>query len=89
MKKLFLYVFLGLLLSSNAFAATVEDKIKKMQDLLKGNYKCQNIIDQKESERFLNNVQSLRELGKSELHKLNIEVKSDLKNISISRKTIF
>jgi len=49
----------------------------------------ENIIDQKESERFLNNVQSLRELGKSDLHKLNIEVKFDLKNLSTSRKTIF
>tara|TARA_B100000686_G_scaffold308347_1_gene349327 strand:+ start:883 stop:2388 length:1506 start_codon:yes stop_codon:yes gene_type:complete len=48
-----------------------------------------DIIDQKESERFLNNVQSLRELGKSELYKLNIEVKSDLKNFSSSSKTIF
>jgi len=48
-----------------------------------------NIIDQKESERFLNNVQSLRELGKSELYKLNIEVKFNLKNLSTSKKTIF
>ena len=49
----------------------------------------ENIIDQKESERFLNNVQSLRELGKSELYKLNIELKSEFKNYSISKKTIF
>ena len=49
----------------------------------------ENIIDQKESERFLNNVQSLRELGKSELYKLNIELKSEFKNYSTSRKTIF
>jgi 2-methylcitrate dehydratase len=49
----------------------------------------ENIIDYKESERFLNNVQSLRELGKSELHKLNIEVKSNLKNTSSENKTIF
>ena len=47
------------------------------------------IIDQKESERFLNNVQSLRELGKSDLHKLNIEVKNDLRNYSSSKKAIF
>jgi len=47
------------------------------------------IIDQKESERFLNNVQSLRELGKSDLYKLNIEVKNDLRNYSNSKKTIF
>ena len=49
----------------------------------------ENIIDQKESERFLDNVQSLRELGKTELHKLNIEVKSDLRKYSTSKKTIF
>ena len=49
----------------------------------------ENIIDQKESERFLNNVQSLRELGKSELYKLNIELKSEFKNYSTSSKTIF
>jgi len=49
----------------------------------------ENIIDQKESEKFLNNAQSLRELGKLELYKLNIEVKSDLKNYSTSKKTIF
>ena len=49
----------------------------------------ENIIDQKESERFLNNVQSLRELGKSELYKLNIELKSEFKNYSNSKKTIF
>jgi len=60
-----------------------EDYIYKFKTLTK------NIIDQKESERFLNNVQSLRELGKSELHKLNIEVKSNLKNYSTSKKTIF
>ena len=48
-----------------------------------------NIIEKKECERFLNNVQSLRELGKSDLNKLNIEVKSDLKNSLISKKTIF
>ena len=47
------------------------------------------IIDPIESERFLNNVQSLRELSKSDLHKLNIEVKSDLKNQFSSKKTIF
>ena len=46
MKKLLGILVLGLLLSSNVFAATVEDKIKKMQDLLKGNYKCQSILTQ-------------------------------------------
>ena len=60
-----------------------EDYIHKFKTL------TSKIIDQKESERFLNNVQSLRELGKSELYKLNIEVKSDLKNLSTSKKTIF
>ena len=45
-----------------------EDYIHKFKTLTK------NIIDQKESENFLNNVQSLRELGKSELYKLNIEI---------------
>ena len=60
-----------------------EDYINKFKML------TSNIIDQKESERFLNNVQSLRELGKSELHKLNIEVKTDLKNLYSSKKTIF
>ena len=60
-----------------------EDYIYKFKTL------TQNIIEEKESERFLNDIQSLRELSKSELHKLNIEVKSDLKNYSTSKKTIF
>jgi 2-methylcitrate dehydratase len=60
-----------------------EDYIHKFKTL------TENIIDQKESENFLNNVQSLRELGKSELYKLNIEVKSDLKKNSTYKKTIF
>jgi 2-methylcitrate dehydratase len=60
-----------------------EDYINKFKIL------TENIIEQKECERFLNNVQSLRELGKSELYKLNIEVKSNLKNLSNSKKTIF
>ena len=60
-----------------------EDYINKFKTL------TSNFIDQKESERFLSTVQSLRELGKSDLHKLNIEVKSDLKNLSFSKKTIF
>ena len=46
MKKAIAIIILGLLLVSNVFAATVEDKIKKMQDLLKGNYKCQSILTQ-------------------------------------------
>jgi 2-methylcitrate dehydratase len=60
-----------------------EDYIHKFKTLTK------NIIDQKESEIFLNNAQSLKELGKSELYKLNIEVKSDLKKYSTFKKTIF
>ena len=60
-----------------------EDYIHKFKTL------TDNIIDYKESDRFLNDVQSLRELGKSELYKLNIEVKSDLKNLYPSKKTIF
>ena len=60
-----------------------EDYIYKFKTL------TENIIDQKESERFLNSVQSLRELSKSDLHKLNIEVKSDLKKNSTYKKTIF
>ena len=60
-----------------------EDYIRKFKTL------THNIIDEKESERFLNIVQSLRELGKSDLNKLNIEVKSDLKKVSSFKKTIF
>jgi len=60
-----------------------EDYINKFKSL------TESIIDQNESDRFLNNVQSLRELDKSDLHKLNIEVKSDLKNFSSSNKAIF
>ena len=47
-----------------------------------------DIIDVEESERFLNDVQNLRNLDNSKLCKLNIEVKSYLKK-SISKKTIF
>ncbi len=60
-----------------------EDYIRKFKML------TNNIINYKESERFLNDVQSLRELGKSDLQKLNIEAKSDLKNFSLIKKTIF
>jgi len=48
-----------------------------------------NIIDAEESDRFLNDVQNLRNIGKSELHKLNIKVKSEEQNILISKKGIF
>ena len=60
-----------------------EDYIHKFKTL------TSDIIDQKESERFLNIVQSLRELGKSDLHKLNVEVTNDLKKESSFKKTIF
>jgi len=48
-----------------------------------------NIIDQKESERFLEDVQNLKEISKSELHKLNVEVVSDLQKQRSSKNTIF
>ncbi len=48
-----------------------------------------NIIDTEEYERFLNDVQNLRNISKSELHKLNIKVKSDLQKSTISKKVIF
>ena len=51
-------------------------------------YLTKFIIDEEESKRFLNDVQNLRNMTKSELHKLNIKVKSDQKN-SISKKAIF
>jgi len=47
------------------------------------------IIEKSESERFLNDVQNLRNLNKSELHKLNIKVKSDLQKNTSSNKGIF
>ena len=60
-----------------------QDYIHKFKNL------TSNLIDQKETERFLDNAQSLRELGKSDLHKLNIEVKSDLRNLFSPKKAIF
>ena len=42
-----------------------------------------------ESERFLNDVQNLRNLNKSALQKLNIKVKSDLQKSTGSNKGIF
>ena len=59
-----------------------KDYINKFETLTKF------IIDKEESKRFLNDVQNLRNMTKSELHKLNIKVKSDQKN-SISKKAIF
>jgi len=48
-----------------------------------------NIINQKESERFLEDVQNLKEINKSELHKLNVEVVSDLQKQRSSKNSIF
>ena len=59
-----------------------KDYINKFETLTKF------IIDEEESKRFLNDVQNLRNMAKSELHKLNIKVKSDQKN-SIFKKAIF
>ena len=60
-----------------------KDYIKKFKTLTNG------IIEANESERFLNDVQNLRNLNKSELYKLNIEVKSNLEKIIVSEKGIF
>ena len=60
-----------------------KDYIKKFKALTNG------IIEANESERFLNDVQNLRNLNKSELHKLNIEVKSNLEKSIVSEKGIF
>ena len=59
-----------------------KDYINKFKTLTK------YIIDEEESNRFLNGVQNLRNMAKSELHKLNIKVKLDQKN-SIFKKAIF
>jgi len=60
-----------------------KDYIKKFETLTNG------IIESSESERFLNDVQNLKNLNKSELKKLNIEVKSDLQKNRVSNKGIF
>ena len=60
-----------------------KDYIKKFKTLTNG------IIETDESERFLNDVQNLRNLGKSELQKLNIKVKSDFQKSITSNKGIF
>ena len=49
----------------------------------------ENIVDQKETLRFLSDVQNLRKLDKTELYKLNIEVKSNLQNQHNFKETIF
>ena len=59
------------------------DYINKFKILTK------NIIDKNESERFLKDVQNLRNLNKGELNKLNIKAKFNLQNHSYSKKTIF
>jgi len=60
-----------------------KDYIKKFKTLTNG------IIEMSESERFLNDVQNLKNLNKSELQKLNIEVKSELQKSGASNKGIF
>ena len=60
-----------------------KDYIKKFETLTNG------IIESSESERFLNDVQNLRNLSKSELNKLNIQLKEDLRQNKISNKGIF
>ena len=54
-----------------------EDYIKKFKTL------TSNMISDDESDRFLNDAQSLKKINKSELHKLNIEIISQ----SIRQKT--
>ena len=60
-----------------------EDYIKKFKTL------TNDIIETDESKRFLNDVQNLRNLGKSELQKLNLKVKSDLQKREATNKGIF
>jgi len=60
-----------------------KDYIKKFKTL------TNDIIETSESERFLNDVQNLRNLNKSELQKLNIKVKSDLQKNTSSHSGIF
>jgi len=59
------------------------DYINKFKTLTTG------IIDNKESERFLNDVQNLKKINSSELHKLNIETILDLQKQKSSKATIF
>ena len=60
-----------------------KDYIKKFKTLTSG------IIESSESERFLNDVQNLRNLDKSELNKLNIQLKEEVRQNKISNKGIF
>ena len=68
--------------AENGWGENCYDYINKFETLTKF------ILDEEESKRFLNDVQNLRNLAKSELHKLNIKVKSEQKN-SIFQKAIF
>ena len=58
-----------------------EDYINKFKTLTAG------IVENKESERFLNDVQNLN--VESELHKLNVETILDLQKQKSSKFTIF
>ena len=60
-----------------------KDYIKKFETLTNG------IIESSESERFLNDVQNLRNLNKSELNKLNIQLKEEIRQNKIPNKVIF
>ncbi len=60
-----------------------KDYIKKFKTLTNG------IIEASESERFLNDVQNLRNLEKSSLSKLNIQLKENLQKYTVTNKTIF
>jgi len=60
-----------------------EDYIKKFKTL------TVNMIDNNESEKFLNIVQDLRKINKSALHKLNIEIISVLHKQKTHKDTIF
>ena len=60
-----------------------KDYIKKFKTLTSG------IIEIDESERFLKDVQNLVNLNKTELSKLNIQLREDLQKNIISNKAIF
>ena len=60
-----------------------EDYIKKFKTL------TTNIISDEETDRFLNDIQNLKKINKSELRKLNIEIISKLQKQKIYKDTIF
>jgi len=60
-----------------------EDYIKKFKAL------TTNIISDEETDRFLNDVQNLKKINKSEIRKLNIEIISKLQKQKIYKDTIF